>query len=141
MLDVGLADVVLIEPWISTRAQSIAWSVFYAIFVAICAYAAISSARAEALAAAEPKKETAESNEPPPTGVRQLTWLTLGAMASFLLLAFTNHICQNVASLPFLWIMPLSLYLATLILCFDHPRWYRRGLWITASAIAFAIFG
>ena len=73
--------------------------------------------------------------EPPPRPLRQLTWLTLAAMASFLLLAFTNHICQNVASLPFLWILPLSLYLATFILCFDHPRWYRRNVFLLLAAV------
>ena len=129
-----LAYPVIIEPWVSTVAQSIAWSVAYAVFVVLCGYAAIASARGEtavALTAAEP----AMAIESPPGGLRQLTWLMLAAMASFLLLAFTNHICQNVASLPFLWIMPLSLYLATFILCFDHPRWYRRNAFLLLAAI------
>jgi SAM-dependent methyltransferase len=133
-----LAYPVMVEPWISTVTQSIAWSVFYALFVVLCGYAAIAGARGEAAVAATAAAttaETASATEPPPGGLRQLTWLTLAAMASFLLLAFTNHICQNVASLPFLWIMPLSLYLATFILCFDHPRWYRRNLFLLLAAI------
>ncbi len=131
-----LAYPVMVEPWISTRTQSIAWSVCYALFVALCAYAAISSARLDAAQAPAARTGGAdEVVEPPPTAVRQLTWLMLAAMASFLLLAFTNHICQNVASLPFLWIMPLSLYLATFILCFDHPRWYRRNVFLVLAAI------
>ncbi|HYK14404.1 MAG TPA: fused MFS/spermidine synthase [Burkholderiales bacterium] len=128
-----LAYPVAVEPWVTTYIQSIAWSVCYALFVALCAYAAISSARAETLAAAAPAAETVA--EPPPRPLRQLTWLMLAAMASFLLLAFTNHICQNVASLPFLWILPLSLYLATFILCFDHPRWYRRNVFLLLAAV------
>jgi len=128
-----LAYPVAVEPWVTTYIQSIAWSVCYALFVALCAYAAISSARAETLAAAAPVAETVA--EPPPRPLRQLTWLMLAAMASFLLLAFTNHICQNVASLPFLWILPLSLYLATFILCFDHPRWYRRNVFLLLAAV------
>ncbi len=129
-----LAYPVMVEPWVSTLTQSIAWSVCYALFVALCAYAAISSARADAaVAAASPVDEA--TVEAPPHALRQLTWLTLAAMASFLLLAFTNHICQNVASLPFLWILPLSLYLATFILCFDHPRWYRRNVFLLLAAI------
>jgi SAM-dependent methyltransferase len=127
-----LAYPVAVEPWVTTYVQSIAWSVCYALFVALCAYAAISSARAESLAAVAPVAETVA--EPPPRPLRQLTWLMLAAMASFLLLAFTNHICQNVASLPFLWILPLSLYLATFILCFDHPRWYRRNVFLLLAA-------
>ena len=91
----------------------------------------VSSETAVAATAAAP----APAIEAPPGGMRQLTWLMLAAMASFLLLAFTNHICQNVASLPFLWILPLSLYLATFILCFDHPRWYRRNVFLLLAAV------
>ena len=131
-----LAYPVMIEPWVSTAAQSIAWSVCYALFVLLCGYAAIAGARTELTApSAMPQQPTASPHEAPPTGAQQLTWLTLAAMASFLLLAVTNHICQNVASLPFLWIMPLSLYLATFILCFDHPRWYRRNPFLFLAAV------
>jgi hypothetical protein len=45
-------------------------------------------------------------------------------------LAVTNHITQNVASVPFLWIVPLSIYLLSFILCFDSAGWYRRGLFL-----------
>ena len=124
---------VLIEPWISTITQSISWSVFYGLFVLLCSYAAISSARGDATAAAP--EQVAATTEPPPSLGRQLTWLVLAGMATFLLLAVTNHVCQNVASLPFLWILPLSLYLATFIFCFDHPRWYRRNVFLLLAAI------
>jgi hypothetical protein len=43
-----------------------------------------------------------------------------------MLLATTNQLCQEVAVVPFLWILPLSLYLLTFIICFDRPRWYDR---------------
>ena len=56
-------------------------------------------------------------------------------MGSCLLLAVTNHLTQNIASIPFLWVVPLSLYLITFILCFDHPRWYRRGVFLAAVAV------
>src|SRR5450759_2880227 len=132
-----LAYPVLIEPWVSTVTQSISWSVFYALFVLLCSYAAIASARSAAtVTAAESEQPAAAVTEVLPSGARQLTWLTLAAMASFLLLAVTNHICQNVASLPFLWILPLSLYLVTFIFCFDHPRWYRRNIFLVLAAIA-----
>ncbi|MDB5809956.1 MAG: hypothetical protein JWN94_2078 [Betaproteobacteria bacterium] len=129
-----LAYPVMIEPWVTTLTQSYAWSVCYALFVVLCAYAAISSARVD-VAVATPAAAAETTIDPPPTGLRQVTWLTLAAMASFLLLAFTNHICQNVASLPFLWILPLSLYLATFILCFDHPRWYHRNAFLLLATI------
>ena len=52
------------------------------------------------------------------------------ATGSCLLLAVTNHLTQNIASIPFLWVVPLSIYLITFILCFDHPRWYVRPLFL-----------
>ncbi len=135
-----LAYPVLIEPWISTVTQSIAWSVFYALFVLLCGYAAIASARGTAaVSATAPEQFVSGAVEAPPSGTQQLIWLTLAAMASFLLLAVTNHICQNVASLPFLWILPLSLYLATFIFCFDHPRWYRRNVFLLLAAIVLPV--
>lgn len=57
---------------------------------------------------------------------RILAWLGLSASTSTLLLAVTNELCQEVASVPFLWMLPLVLYLVTFIICFDHPRWYQR---------------
>jgi spermidine synthase len=57
-------------------------------------------------------------------------------MGSCLLLAITNHLTQNIASIPFLWLAPLALYLITFILCFDHPRWYVRPLFAVLMAAA-----
>ncbi len=51
----------------------------------------------------------------------------------------TNHITQNIASVPLLWIVPLALYLLTFILCFDSPRWYRRRTVLVAVAIGLGV--
>jgi hypothetical protein len=47
-----------------------------------------------------------------------------------MLLATTNIICQQVAPVPLLWVLPLALYLLSFILCFDHPGWYRREVFL-----------
>jgi SAM-dependent methyltransferase len=89
----------------------------------------------------------AGASEPGPDGGRDLApsrwrrvlWLLLPAVASVLLLATTNHLCQNVAVIPFLWVLPLSLYLLTFIICFEHERWYLRPLWaLPAMLLLFA---
>ena len=67
-------------------------------------------------------------DEKVPLWRQRLLWVGLPALASLMLLATTNHVCQNVAVIPFLWVVPLSLYLISFIVCFDHERWYRRGL-------------
>lgn len=75
-----------------------------------------------------------------PTWWRRVLWLVLPALASVLLLATTNHVCQDVAVVPFLWVIPLSLYLLTFIICFEHERWYQPVLWslIAVPAILLA---
>jgi len=136
-----LAYPVLIEPWVSTNTQSFVWSVFYACFALLCACAAAANWRYAARGGAVEGQERAAaiSTGTSPDARRQIVWLTLAAMASFLLLAVTNHICQNVASLPFLWILPLSIYLATFIFCFDHPRWYRRNVFLLLAALVLPV--
>jgi hypothetical protein len=131
-----LAYPFLVEPWIPTRVQSIAWSVAYAVFVALCAAAGVAAMRAAPAAGGETQRAEAPALEAPPIWGRQALWLVLAALGSFMLLAVTNHICQNVASIPFLWILPLALYLATFIFAFDHPRWYRRRFFIALTALA-----
>lgn len=70
--------------------------------------------------------------------LRHLLWLLLPGCASMLLLATTNKMCQEVAVIPFLWILPLSLYLLSFIICFDNPRWYVRPLFITLLGVSWA---
>ena len=70
--------------------------------------------------------------------LHRLCWLVLPACASLMLLAATNHICQDVAAVPFLWVMPLSLYLLSFIISFDHERWYVRRFWTAATVLILA---
>lgn len=65
-----------------------------------------------------------------------LGWILLSGVASALLLSTSNQVCQEVASIPLLWVAPLSLYLLSFILPFDHPRWYRRTLWMTVFLLS-----
>ena len=58
----------------------------------------------------------------------RLLWIGLAACASVLLLATTNLICQDIAVSPFLWVLQLSLYLLSFIVCFESDRWYRREI-------------
>lgn len=71
---------------------------------------------------------------------RRLLWMLLPAMASVVLLAATNHVCQDVAVIPFMWVVPLSLYLLTFIICFEHERWYARFPTIWAAPALVVLF-
>src|SRR5438874_726427 len=58
--------------------------------------------------------------------------------ASLLLLAFTGHMTLNIAAIPFLWVLPLALYLLSFVLCFEASGWYRRWLFLPLLTAGFA---
>jgi len=121
-----------IEPWMPVRVQASVWSAGYAAFVALCAAAAWHVARRREAPMELPAVVAAASS--PPTVADRLTWLALATLGVVMLLAVTNHICRNIASVPFLWVAPLSLYLLTFVLCFDVGHWYRRGFFLCLLA-------
>jgi SAM-dependent methyltransferase len=118
-----------VEPWITTRLQSFGWSVGYALFVVVCICAGVYSLRAHTAAQADPAMQE-NGNAPAPTFAHYGMWLLLSAMGSFMLLAITNHITHDVASVPFLWLLPLTIYLVTFILCFEGRNWYKRAVFL-----------
>ncbi|HYW47560.1 MAG TPA: fused MFS/spermidine synthase [Bryobacteraceae bacterium] len=119
----------LIEPRLPTRAQGLAWSVAYVCFAAFCAITAwrASGGAAESL---PPASGQEPPGEPAPGWTLRLLWLALAATASVLLLAVTTHLTQDVAAIPFLWILPLAIYLLSFIICFETPRLYRRAFFL-----------
>lgn len=127
----------LIEPFFGVSQAAQLWSWLYACFVLVCAVAGIISMRATARhkdSAVVPDQAT-DQNIPPLSPTTILQWLLLAAMGSCVLLAISNHLTQNIASVPFLWVMPLALYLITFIICFDHPRWYSRKIFLPLLGI------
>ena len=133
-----LAFPFVIEPFTTSRNQSLVWSAAYAAFVATCGISAwragrsadaTSDVRASAASAVAPADALAST----PPGARDYAmWLAFSSLGSVLLLASTSHITQNIASVPFLWVLPLSLYLLTFVLAFEGRRgrgWYER--WMT----------
>jgi hypothetical protein len=133
----------LIEPFASSRAQSWVWSGAYALFVATCAACAWQARRALPAAApapapaATPAATTAAASERQPTLGDYGLWLTLAALGSVMLLASTSHITQNIASVPFLWVVPLTLYLLTFVLAFEGRGgrgWYEQK-WLLLPAL------
>ena len=84
--------------------------------------------------------ESAEQVEKP-TGLLISLWLILPMLASVLLLATTNLMTQEVGAMPFLWILPLSLYLISFIICFEHNRWYYRPIFFTLLFVSAAFSG
>ena len=111
------------------------WSLAYLVFATFCALCAVGSWRSRKLME-EAKKDAAKKESSsadfdltraaPPSWQKLGYWLGLSTLASVMFLAVTNEVCQNVAPVPLLWVVPLSLYLCSFIVAFDHSRWYSR---------------
>ncbi|WP_431274926.1 spermidine synthase [Variovorax ureilyticus] len=138
-----LAYPVVIEPRSSLVQQAWGWSAGYAAFVLLCAGTALHvSRRWPAPLPVAASGATVAPSAGPAAG-DYLMWLALPALGSWLLLAITNHLTQNVAAIPFLWVLPLSVYLLTFVLTFESDRWYRRAVFVplAAAMLALCAFG
>jgi hypothetical protein len=128
---------VFFEVRFARHVQWTMWAVGLGLFVVFCGYCALrvwrhAGAGSAAASGAEAAVET-------PRALDKLLWVALPAIASILLLATTNKLCQEVAVIPFLWVLPLSLYLLTFIISFDHARWYDRGVFVALLVLSVAL--
>ena len=137
----------LVEPNMALGSQTFFWSCGYVAFFLVCVWSGWSlfSAKRTDFSASHVKEITApssaqrsqaQSQARPLLWLLWLLWIGLSACASVLFLAVTGKITQDVSVIPFLWVVPLSLYLCTLIIAFDSPRWYRRRIWLPAFLVS-----
>jgi hypothetical protein len=122
----------VVEPNLTLRTQAYLWSSLFVGFAALagwCAWRAGARPLASSPAAAPPDR---------PALFDRALWLTLPMCGSVLLLATTNEMSQDVAAVPFLWVLPLSLYLLSFTITFDSPRWYWRPMWAVLMPICVA---
>ena len=113
-----------------TRVQTVyLWSILFAFFAVLCA-AVVLLARKHHKVVQLPEPTETEKDAIKPVVSLKWLWLALPAAASVQLLAVTNKITQDFAVVPFLWVLPLGLYLLSFIICFEHQRWYKRGLFV-----------
>src|SRR6266700_1105325 len=116
-----------VEPLLALGRQTAIWSAGFVLFALPCASLAWRGRDSEAQLASH------EQSEKPGPGLQAL-WAALAACASVLLLAFTGHMTLNIAAIPFLWVLPLALYLLSFVLCFEASGWYRRWLFLPLLA-------
>jgi len=149
----------VVEPLLSRRAQSWSWAGAFVAFVAVlaaCAWRVWASGGGAGKAAApgptdpEPERGAAGAADRASRSAKgrrdaadraseggehaRVFWLLLPAAASMMLLASTNTICLEVVPFPLLWVLPLTLYLLTFIVCFAGERWYPRGVCLALGA-------
>jgi SAM-dependent methyltransferase len=107
-----------VEPQLTGHQQVVMWSWLFAAFALLCA--------AVAWTTPEPAPQEAHASAAGRLGTSDVAyWLALSATGSVLLLAVTNHLTQNVAAVPLLWLLPLTLYLLSFIIAFEGKGWYR----------------
>jgi hypothetical protein len=130
----------IVEPALTLRAQAVLWSILYvgfAIGVALCARTLRRAPLPDLIEVGV--FEFAKQRVLVPTISTRTLWIALATVASVMLLATTNQICQQVAVVPFLWVLPLAIYLLSFIICFDNQRWYRRGVFHPALGAAVCV--
>jgi spermidine synthase len=138
-----LAYPFLVEPLVTLRRQSQGWSAAYGTFVLLMAASAFAYSRSsDAPSSSADREESPTASRRPPLR-EQVLWLLLAASSSTMVLAVTNHLTQNVASIPFLWVLPLGLYLLSFVLTFDLERLYHRPTyrWLMAAALLLMSYG
>jgi hypothetical protein len=130
---------ILFEPNMTLRAQAYVWSIGYVVFAIIAAYLALKVYQRPQTEAVEGSGGSAPGEgQRPGRGVHAL-WTALAACASALLISVTSQITQEVAVIPFLWILPLTIYLLTFILAFSGGRWYSRRIYLIAFFVIAAV--
>ncbi len=127
----------LVEPRLTLHSQALAWSWGFAVFACACVAAAWKSGGSPESARLPSLDEGAARA---PRLAEKFLWIGLAMCASVLLLSVTTYLTQNVAPIPLLWVVPLSLYLLSFILCFESDRLYPRWLFLPLLAGALGMF-
>lgn len=120
-----------IEPAFSVAGQGWLWACAFLPFALAMGACAVAVGRAPAGEHAAFDRATIR-----PGAIQYALWFGLAAVASTLLLAVTSELSLDVAVIPFLWVLPLALYLLSFVLCFEYERLYRREIWLGAVAVS-----
>jgi hypothetical protein len=130
----------LVEPHLTLRRQWTIWSAGFACCAVLGVLLAQKTYAAVPVTVAAPADET-DSEAEPATRRQQWLWFLLPMAAAMQLSAVTEHLTQNIAAIPLLWVLPLAVYLLTFILAFDAPTFYPRGLVVRLMVVMLASLG
>jgi len=122
----------LVVPYLTSEQQQVTWTAGYCAFSALMLVLMFSFWRNKSdLTDSRAIAEEPEIQVQPLSSFIITLWLFLSALGVVLLVATTSAMTQNVPPVPFLWILPLSFYLLTFIICFHSSHWYVRWYWVS----------
>ncbi len=138
LLALGLYPTV-VEPYFTLHTQRAAWFIGFLLFVLL---ATILTLRSRAATQSSAPSQPAESASLPASPItHKLLWLLLPMGASMQLTTVTSYLTANIAPIPLLWILPLAVYLLTIIVAFEFPRLLPRSIVARLLAVMLAGLG
>ena len=130
----------VVDVWLSAQQQvTLWWSGFlgYSLLCVACGGIAVSRGTA-AHVNSEPVS-TLLGDEPRATWGERLLWFALAMIPSVLLSSVTNKLSIDISPVPFLWVVPLTLYLVSFIICFSRESWASRRVWGPAAVVGLLV--
>ncbi len=134
----------LIEPAMGLQRQFAFWASLYLAYCGAVLLLVGVTARAiyrDTGSPQDPEAAPASAADAVPHSRTQALWIALAAMPSLLFLAVTQHLTLDVAPVPFLWVLPLVLYLLTFVLSFEYPQLLPRRVLAIVAAAASSLVG
>jgi hypothetical protein len=111
-----------VEPYLTLKEQAQVWAMGFALLAVLVAIASLLVARRPSLGMAD------ATGLATPSWQARLVWVALAAVPVGLVIAVTSYITTDIASAPFLWVLPLALYLLTFVAVFRDPPWPTREI-------------
>ena len=124
---------VVVEPFLTLKAQTAAWSVGFALLVLLLAATSLFASAAAPAAAQASSRDDARA-----IAMERMRWIALAAVPSGLVIAVTAHLTTDIAAAPFLWVLPLAIYLLTFVAVFRERPWIAHAnvVWLVPFAVA-----
>ena len=109
---------IVVEPFLTLKTQTAAWSFGFALLAVLLGITGLFASRAvPAVAQGGPQDEVGSSS------VERMRWIVLAAVPSGLVIAVTAYLTTDIAAAPFLWVLPLAIYLLTFVAVFRERPW------------------
>jgi hypothetical protein len=136
---------VIVERMLPLHVQAWVWCAGYAVYATSAIACAWTCAGSSPETTINLEGKTGQNESVPPLHWQRTMWFLLAALGSLMLVATTHFITEDLAPVPLLWVLPLAIYLVSFIVCFDHRRWYRQGLFhfflLAATGITILFYG